>query len=110
MLTVQGIWDLDGDRQAGIELKHIQSQISSDLSLRQHLLQDADGHVAQISDQLQLSIRNWTELEATEILKIGQDDTYIIDCRNLHSLTSLILKRAFQRADENDLIAVGFES
>ena len=101
---------MDGGRQARIELKHIQSQISSDLDLRQHLLQDADGHVAQISDQLQLSIRNWTELEATEILEIGQDDTYIIDCPNLHSLTSLTLKRAFERADANDLIEVSFES
>ena len=95
-----------------IQSRDVQSQISSNLGLRQNLLQDADFRIAQLSDTLRADVARWTAFPATENLEIGQCDTYIINCPNLHSLTGLILRRVLDRADQSNLIEVssGFKS
>ena len=84
----------------------MQSQISRNLGLRRHRLQDADGHIAQLLDKLRDDIRRWTAFPATKNLAIGQSDTYIINCPNLHSFTSVTLRRILDDANESTLVEV----
>ncbi|KAL8829027.1 MAG: hypothetical protein Q9191_002249 [Dirinaria sp. TL-2023a] len=91
---------------AVLEMKHVQAQISSNLGRRQDLLQDADGHIAQLSNRMLDHVKQWTAFPAAQNLEIGQSDTYIVNCQNLHPLNGLTLRRIFDDANESTLVDI----
>ena len=64
-----------------------------DLERRRYSLRDADGYIQEVAQNTQDGVRDWTRLPEEETLEPGQLKTYVINCPELHPLTSRILSQ-----------------
>ena len=85
-LQYPGVW-----QQASMDVIGTQHDIANDLGTRKYSLRDADGYILQVAKDTQESVRQWTNFPKEETLEAGQLKTYIINCPQLHPLTSQIL-------------------
>ena len=86
-----GIWQQNTSKI--IELHH---QIATDLERRKQSLRDANGYMHKFAENLQDSIRRWTDFPEEATLEFGHMGTYVVNCPNMHPLTSLTLGQVFE--------------
>lgn len=100
-LQFPGIWQQNSSKI--IDLHH---QIATDLERRKQSLRDANGYMHEIAEKLQKDIRHWTDFPLGDTLDLGQMGTYVVNCPNMHPLTSLTLGRVFEGIGQGSAIKV----
>ena len=81
-------------------------QIATDLERRKQSLRDANGYLHKIAENLQDGIRRWTDFPEEATLDLGHMGTYVVNCPNMHPLTSLTLGQVFESMDQGLAIKV----
>ena len=100
-LQFPGIWQQNTSKI--IDLHH---QIAADLERRKQSLRDANGFMHKIAENLQDSIRRWTDFPEEAPLDLGHMGTYVVNCPKLHPLTSLTLGQVFESKGQGPAIKV----
>ena len=85
-LQYPGIW-----QHPYMEIVDFQLRIAKDLQRRKYSLRDADGYIHEVARSTQARVKKWTHFPE-DTLELGQLKTYIINCPELHPLTSQILE------------------
>ena len=60
----------------------------------------------QIAEDIQGDIRRWTDFPEEASLDLGHMRTYIVNCPNMHPLTSLTLGQVFESMGQGPAIKV----
>ena len=101
-LQFPGIWQQNNTSKI-IDLHH---QIATDLERRKRSLRDANGFMHKIAENLQNDIRGWTDFPEEITLDLGDMSTYVVNCPNMHPLTSLTLGQVFESMSQEFAIKV----
>ena len=100
-LQFPGIWQQNTSKI--IDLHH---QIATDLERRKQSLRDAHGYLHEIAGKLQGGVRSWTDFPDEDTLDLGHMGTYVVNCPNMHPLTSLTLEQVFESMGQGRAIKV----